>query len=85
MFSTGVLTSLLPAGSGAYPVMALYSTIGAERNLLDETEEHARMIRIEHPVITNGELEALRQVDQPGFGSVTLSCLYKVAEKVVKK
>jgi len=62
------------------PVMALYSTIGAERNLLDETEEHARMIRIEHPVITNGELEALRQIDHPGFGSVTLSCLYKVAD-----
>jgi hypothetical protein len=27
------------------PVMALFSTLGAERNLLEESEEHARMIR----------------------------------------
>ncbi|MEE3330671.1 MAG: glutamate synthase large subunit [Myxococcota bacterium] len=62
------------------PVMTLYSTLGAEKNLLEETEEHARMIRIEHPVITNEELEKLRQINASGFKAVTLSCLYKVAD-----
>ncbi|MCG8441973.1 MAG: LysR substrate-binding domain-containing protein, partial [Caulobacterales bacterium] len=62
------------------PVMALYSPIGTEGNLLDETEAHARMIRVEHPVITNEELEALREIDEPGFASRTLSCLFKVAD-----
>ena len=62
------------------PVMTLYSTLGAEKNLLEETEAHARMIRIEHPVITNEELEKLRQIDASGFKSVTLSSLYKVAD-----
>jgi len=62
------------------PVMTLYSSLGAERNLLEETEQHARMIRIEHPVITNAQLESLRQIDQPGFASESLSCLYKVAD-----
>ena len=38
------------------PVMALYSTVGAEGNLLEETEAHARMVRLEHPVITDAEL-----------------------------
>jgi glutamate synthase (NADPH/NADH) large chain len=62
------------------PVMALYSTLGAERNLLEETEEHARMLRVEHPVITNAELETLRNLDLPGFASRTLPCIFKVAE-----
>jgi len=62
------------------PVMALYSTLGAERNLLEETEEHARILRIEHPVITNEELERLRQIRSKGFRSVTLPCLFKVAD-----
>jgi glutamate synthase domain-containing protein 2/glutamate synthase domain-containing protein 1/glutamate synthase domain-containing protein 3 len=62
------------------PVMALHSTLGAERNLLEETEEHARMIRIEHPVLTNEQLEKLRQIDLPGFRSRTLACLFKPAE-----
>jgi glutamate synthase domain-containing protein 2/glutamate synthase domain-containing protein 3 len=60
--------------------MALHSTLGCEGNLLTETEEHARMIRVEHPVIGDDELEKLRQIDQPGFSSRTLSCTFKVAD-----
>jgi glutamate synthase domain-containing protein 2/glutamate synthase domain-containing protein 3 len=62
------------------PVMALFSTLGAERNLLDETEEHARMIRVEHPVITDEELARLEHLDAPGFRTQKLPCLYKVSE-----
>ena len=51
------------------PVMALFSTLGAERNLLEETEEHARMIRVEHPVITDEELARLENVALPEFRS----------------
>ncbi len=62
------------------PVMALYSPVGAEGNLLEESEGNARMIRVEHPVITDEELERLRQVDLDGFDARTLSCVFKVAE-----
>ncbi|HEY8122483.1 MAG TPA: glutamate synthase central domain-containing protein, partial [Myxococcota bacterium] len=62
------------------PVMALYSTLGAEGNLLEETPEHARMIRVEHPVITDEELEKLRELDRPGLKATTLSCLFKTSE-----
>jgi len=62
------------------PVMSLYSTLGSERNLLEETPEHARMLRVEHPVIQDEELARLRAVSLPGFRSRTLSCLFKVAE-----
>jgi glutamate synthase domain-containing protein 1 len=62
------------------PVMALYSPLGSEGNLLEEVESHARMIRVEHPVITDAELEALREIREEGFQSRTLPCLYKVAD-----
>ena len=62
------------------PVMALYSPIGTEGNLLEETEGHARQIRAEHPVITDEELAALSEIDLPGFESRTLDCLFKVAD-----
>jgi glutamate synthase domain-containing protein 2/glutamate synthase domain-containing protein 1/glutamate synthase domain-containing protein 3 len=62
------------------PVMALYSTLGAEGNLLAEEPGHARMLRVEHPVITDEELERLRRVDLPGFRSHTIPCLFKAAD-----
>ncbi len=62
------------------PVMALYATLGAEQNLLDETEGHARMLRVEHPVLTNRELERLRQLDRPGLRSETFPCLFKASD-----
>jgi glutamate synthase domain-containing protein 2/glutamate synthase domain-containing protein 1/glutamate synthase domain-containing protein 3 len=62
------------------PVMALYSTLGAEQNLLEETEAHARMLRIEHPVLTNQDLERLRQIDQPGFRAQSFACVFKAGE-----
>ena len=62
------------------PVMTLDSTIGAEKNLLDETPEHARLLRLHRPVLRDAELEAIRQIDQPGFEARTLSTLFKVGE-----
>ena len=62
-------------------VMSLYSTLGAERNLLEETPEHARMLLCTRPILTNDELERIRQIALPGFEVHTLSALYKVAEE----
>jgi len=62
------------------PVMTLYSTLGAEQNILEETAAHARMIRVPHPVITNQELARLRHISEPGFQSRTLPVLFKAAE-----
>ena len=48
-------------------VMSLYSTLGAEKNILEETEAHARILRCNRPILTNEELERIRQIDQAGF------------------
>ena len=60
-------------------VMSLYSTLGAEKNLLEETPEHARMLRANRPILTNEELERIRQIAVPGFAARTLPALFKVA------
>ncbi|MEZ4333449.1 MAG: glutamate synthase large subunit [Myxococcota bacterium] len=62
------------------PVMTLDSTIGAEKNLLDETPDHARLLRLHRPVLRDEELEAIRQIDRPGFKAVTLPSLFKVKD-----
>jgi len=62
------------------PVMALYSTLGAEKNILAESEAHAAMLRLEQPVITNDQLEQIRRIDAPNLRGVTLPCLFKVAD-----
>jgi len=62
------------------PVMSLYSTLGEERNLLEETPDHARLLRCDRPILTDEELERVRALDRPGFASRTLSCLYNVGE-----
>src|SRR5438477_9472433 len=50
--------------------------IGSEGNLLRPTPESCRMIKLEHPILTNEELEKLRHVDRPGFKAITLPILF---------
>ena len=62
------------------PVMTLDSTLGAEKNLLEETPEHAQLLRLHRPVLRDAELEAIRQINKPGFKAQTLSTLFKKAD-----
>ncbi len=53
-------------------VMSVQSLVGSERNLLDETPEHARQLVIENPILRDDELESLRQVHTDVFLAHTL-------------
>ncbi|GIW81553.1 MAG: glutamate synthase, large subunit [Gemmatales bacterium] len=64
-------------------IMSMATTIGAEGNLLDPRPESARQIRLETPILTNEELDKLRQMDGTGpgkFKSLTLPILYPVRD-----
>src|SRR5208283_3704784 len=50
--------------------------IGSEGNLLEPTPKSCRMIKLEHPILANEDLEKLRHVDRPGFKPVTLPILF---------
>ncbi len=54
--------------------------IGAEANLLKPTALNARMIELEHPILSNEDFEKLRCLDRPGFKATTLSLLFKAAD-----
>lgn len=59
-------------------VTSTETLLGAESNLLVPGPEHARRIKLEHPILTDEELAQLRQVNRPGFKATTLSLLYNV-------
>jgi glutamate synthase (ferredoxin) len=54
--------------------------LGSEGNILHPSPECCRMIKMEHPLLTDEELEKLRHVDRSGFKSVTLPILFKATE-----
>jgi glutamate synthase (NADPH) large chain len=56
--------------------MSLTSYIGTERNILEETALHCHTLKLEHPILTNFDLERLRRVNWGDFLATTLGALY---------
>jgi glutamate synthase (ferredoxin) len=61
-------------------IMSTETAIGSERNLLEPSPEHARLIELKSPILTNEEFAKLKHLDLPGFKSITLPILFKVAD-----
>ncbi len=59
-------------------VMSLTSYIGNERNILAETPQHCHTLKLQHPILTNRDLEKLRRVSFGDFLACTLPMLYRV-------
>jgi glutamate synthase (NADPH/NADH) large chain len=57
-------------------VMSLRSFIGRERNLLDETPEHCRMLRIPHPILTPEDMSRLRNATHPDVAAKEVDILF---------
>ena len=56
------------------------TSIGPERNLLKPEPESCRQLSMERPLLTNEEMARIKNIDQPGFKSITLPTLFKVSE-----
>jgi len=61
-------------------VMSLAMNLGPQGNLLEETAEHARQLRIGQPVLTEQAMCALRGVTDPTLRAVTLPTLFPAAD-----
>ena len=61
-------------------VMSLETTLGSERNLFEETPEHAHKLVLERPILLNRELETLRHVSHELFRATTIDITFAVAE-----
>jgi glutamate synthase (NADPH) large chain len=61
-------------------VMSLTTSIGPKPNLMDEHPESCRRIRVKQPILTNADLQKIREIADPHFKSKTLKMLFRVAE-----
>jgi glutamate synthase domain-containing protein 2/glutamate synthase domain-containing protein 1/glutamate synthase domain-containing protein 3 len=61
-------------------VMSLATSLGSERNLFEETPEHAHKLVLDQPILLNRELETLRHVDHDVFAAKTIDITWSVAE-----
>ena len=57
-------------------IMSLECYIGPELNLLETSAEHARRLRIPHPILTNEELAAIRHMDYRGWKTKTIDITF---------
>src|SRR2546423_6949920 len=62
-------------------VTSLYTYLGREGNLLDETPKHAHLIKLKQPILSNSDLEKLRQVAVGDLRAVTLPMLFNISER----
>jgi glutamate synthase domain-containing protein 2/glutamate synthase domain-containing protein 1/glutamate synthase domain-containing protein 3 len=60
-------------------VMSLATSLGTERNLFDETPEHAHKLILSQPILLNRELETLRHVSHDLFAARTIDITWPVA------
>lgn len=61
-------------------VMSLTSHLGREQNLLEQGPEHVHLLKVDHPVITNKQLEQIRELEVGNYKTITLSMLFNVNE-----
>jgi glutamate synthase (NADPH/NADH) large chain/glutamate synthase (ferredoxin) len=61
-------------------VMSLVTNIGPKPNVMAETPEACRRIKVQQPILTNADLEKIREIADPHFKSKTLRMLFRVAE-----
>ena len=61
-------------------VMSLVTSIGPKPNLSAETPESCRRIKVQQPILTNAQLQKIREIEDPHFVSKTLPLLFRVAD-----
>lgn len=58
-------------------VMSLFSNLGTNLNILEETPEHCRQIHLEQPVLSNEDLHKLKYINHPYFKAQTVDTVFE--------
>jgi len=58
-------------------IMSLECLIGPEGNLLSTDENNVKRLRLEHPILSNQELEKIRSIKTKGYKSKTIDITFK--------
>ena len=59
-------------------VMSLMSFTGKKLNILDETSEHCKQLKLPHPVLTNEDMARLRAVARDDYKIATIDATFKM-------
>lgn len=59
-------------------VMSLENYVGTQKNLLEESPEHCRQLKLQRPVFSNSDIETLRSAKVPDFQVATVSMLFQI-------
>jgi len=57
-------------------VMSLMNFVGKKLNILEETPEHCRQLKLPHPILANEDIQRLRTVKRQDLKTVTLSAVF---------
>jgi len=61
-------------------IMSIQTAVGRRGNLLEDAPEAARLIRFPSPIISEAELNWLKQQQEEGFGSRTIDATWDIAD-----
>jgi glutamate synthase (NADPH/NADH) large chain/glutamate synthase (ferredoxin) len=61
-------------------VMSLDSYLGRRRSVLEDGEQHARLVHLASPLMIDEEMEALRRIAEPAFHAITIPALFEVSD-----
>ncbi|TWT92643.1 glutamate synthase large subunit [Neorhodopirellula pilleata] len=61
-------------------IMSLECYIGPEQNLLAATEQHCHRLLVDHPILTNEEIAALKHIHHQGWDSCVIDITFDRAE-----
>ena len=56
--------------------------IGGDRNIFDVAPEHAKKLRIQNPVISNDDLDKIKNITHPDFKAASVPMLYPIEKGV---
>ncbi len=61
-------------------VTSMVTNLGAEKDLFQETPEHAAQLKLDQPILTNEALEKIRELNKPHLSARTLHTLFKIKQ-----
>ncbi len=61
-------------------VMSLSCSLGQRGNLLEETPEHAHLLQLVSPILSDEHVKLIRRCSDPAFASATLKAIFKAEE-----
>ena len=61
-------------------VMSVEVLAGPHRNWLEETPEHARLLRLQSPILTNPEIQQVLAQKEGDYRSCTIKCCFPISE-----